>query len=62
MLGKLSSWRCTSATWPPRSSCARPARAGTVPELHALLLAQAGGGIDKKRLAKQLRAIAKLPL
>ena len=37
-------------------------RAGTVPELHALLLAQAGGGIDKKRLAKQLRAIAKLPL
>jgi serine/threonine-protein kinase len=37
-------------------------RAGTVPELHSLLLAQAGGGIDKKRLAKQLRAIAKLPL
>ena len=37
-------------------------RAGTVPELHALLLAQAGGGIDKKRLAKQLRAISKLPL
>jgi hypothetical protein len=37
-------------------------RAGTVPELHALLLAQAGGGIDKKKLAKQLRAIAKLPL
>ncbi len=37
-------------------------RAGTVPELHQLLLAQAGGGIDKKRLAKQLRAIAKLPL
>jgi hypothetical protein len=37
-------------------------RAGTIPELHSLLLAQAGGGIDKKRLAKQLRAIAKLPL
>ncbi len=37
-------------------------RAGTVPELHSLLLAQAGGGIDKKKLAKQLRAIAKLPL
>jgi hypothetical protein len=37
-------------------------RAGTIPELHALLVAQAGGGIDKKRLAKQLRAIAKLPL
>jgi serine/threonine protein kinase len=37
-------------------------RAGTVPELHSLLLAQAGGGIDKKKLAKQLRAISKLPL
>jgi serine/threonine-protein kinase len=37
-------------------------RAGTIPELHALLVAQAGGGIDKKKLAKQLRAIAKLPL
>ena len=37
-------------------------RAGTVPELHTLLVAQAGGSIDKKRLAKQLRAIAKLPL
>jgi hypothetical protein len=37
-------------------------RAGTIPELHALLLAQAGGGIDKKRLAKQLRAVAKMPL
>ena len=37
-------------------------RAGTIPELHALLVAQAGSGIDKKRLAKQLRAIAKLPL
>ena len=37
-------------------------RAGTVPELHTLLVAQAGGGIDKKRLAKQLRAIAKMPL
>ncbi len=37
-------------------------RAGTIPELHTLLVAQAGGGIDKKRLAKQLRAIAKLPL
>ena len=37
-------------------------RAGTIPELHTLLLAQAGGGIDKKKLAKQLRAIAKLPL
>jgi serine/threonine-protein kinase len=37
-------------------------RAGTIPELHSLLLAQAGGGIDKKKLAKQLRAIAKLPL
>jgi len=37
-------------------------RAGTVPELHALLVAQAGGSIDKKRLAKQLRAIAKMPL
>lgn len=37
-------------------------RAGTIPELHALLVAQAGSGIDKKRLAKQLRAIAKMPL
>ena len=37
-------------------------RAGTIPELHALLVAQAGGGIDKKKLAKQLRAVAKLPL
>ena len=37
-------------------------RAGTIPELHSLLVAQAGGGIDKKKLAKQLRAIAKLPL
>ena len=37
-------------------------RAGTVPELHTLLVAQAGGSIDKKRLAKQLRAIAKMPL
>jgi hypothetical protein len=37
-------------------------RAGTIPELHTLLLAQAGGGIDKKKLGKQLRAIAKLPL
>jgi hypothetical protein len=37
-------------------------RAGTIPELHTLLVAQAGGGIDKKKLAKQLRAIAKLPL
>jgi hypothetical protein len=37
-------------------------RAGTIPELHTLLVAQAGGGIDKKKLRKQLRAIAKLPL
>jgi hypothetical protein len=37
-------------------------RAGTIPELHSLLIAQAGGGIDKKKLAKQLRAISKLPL
>ncbi len=37
-------------------------RAGTIPELHALLLSHAGGGIDKKRLAKQLKAIAKMPL
>ncbi|HEY9023571.1 MAG TPA: serine/threonine-protein kinase [Burkholderiaceae bacterium] len=37
-------------------------RAGTIPELHALLVAQAGANIDKKRLAKQLRAVAKLPL
>jgi len=37
-------------------------RAGTIPELHTLLVAQAGGGIDKKKLAKQLRAVAKLPL
>ena len=37
-------------------------RAGTVPELHALLVAQAGTNIDKKRLAKQLRAVAKMPL
>ncbi|MFL6699278.1 MAG: serine/threonine-protein kinase [Vitreoscilla sp.] len=37
-------------------------RAGTIPELHSLLLSHAGGGIDKKRLAKQLRAIAKMPL
>jgi hypothetical protein len=38
------------------------ARAGTIPELHTLLVEQAGRGIDKKKLAKQLRAIAKLPL
>jgi serine/threonine protein kinase len=37
-------------------------RAGTIPELHTLLVGQAGGGIDKKKLAKQLRAISKLPL
>ena len=37
-------------------------RAGTIPELHTLLLAQASSSIDKKKLAKQLRAIAKLPL
>ena len=37
-------------------------RAGTIPELHTLLVAQAGGGVDKKKLAKQLRAVAKLPL
>lgn len=37
-------------------------RAGTIPELHTLLVDQAGGGIDKKKLGKQLRAIAKLPL
>jgi hypothetical protein len=37
-------------------------RAGTIPELHALLVAQAGASIDKKRLAKQLRAVAKMPL
>jgi serine/threonine protein kinase len=37
-------------------------RAGTIPELHALLVAQAGANIDKKRLAKQLRAVAKMPL
>ena len=37
-------------------------RAGTIPELHTLLVAQAGGSIDKKKLAKQLRAVAKLPL
>jgi hypothetical protein len=37
-------------------------RAGTVPELHRLLLEQAGGGVDKHRMAKQLRAAAKLPL
>jgi hypothetical protein len=37
-------------------------RAGTLPELHALLLEQAGSGIDRKKLAKQLRALAKLPL
>jgi eukaryotic-like serine/threonine-protein kinase len=37
-------------------------RAGTIPELHALLLSHAGGGIDKKKLAKQLKAVAKMPL
>ena len=37
-------------------------RAGTIPELHALLLAQAGASIDKKKLAKQLKAVAKMPL
>ncbi len=37
-------------------------RAATIPELHALLVAQAGVSIDKKKLAKQLRAVAKLPL
>ena len=37
-------------------------RAGTIPELHTLLVAQASGSIDKKKLAKQLRAVAKLPL
>ncbi len=38
------------------------ARAGTIAELHTLLVDQAGPGIDKKKLAKQLRAVAKLPL
>jgi hypothetical protein len=37
-------------------------RAGTIPELHELLVAQAGTSIDKKLLAKQLRAVAKMPL
>ena len=36
---------------------------GAAPAPDAIVLvAQAGGGIDKKKLAKQLRAIAKLPL
>ena len=37
-------------------------RARTIPELHALLLEHAGSGVDKKKMAKQLKAIAKLPL
>jgi serine/threonine-protein kinase len=37
-------------------------RARTIPELHALLLEQAGAGVDKKKLAKQLKAVAKMPL
>ena len=37
-------------------------RARTIPELHKLLVEQAGDGVDKKRMAKQLRAVAKLPL
>jgi len=37
-------------------------RARTIPELHALLLERAGAGIDKKKMAKQLKAVAKLPL
>jgi serine/threonine-protein kinase len=37
-------------------------RARTIPELHKLLLEQAGAGVDKKRMAKQLKAVAKLPL
>ncbi len=37
-------------------------RARTIPELHTLLLDQAGAGVDKKKMAKQLKAIAKLPL
>ncbi|MET0381887.1 MAG: hypothetical protein ABW032_00530, partial [Burkholderiaceae bacterium] len=37
-------------------------RARTIPELHKLLLEQAGDRVDKKTLAKQLKAIVKLPL
>jgi hypothetical protein len=37
-------------------------RANTIPELHTLLLDQASTSIDKKKMAKQLRAVAKLPL
>ena len=37
-------------------------RARTIPELHALLLEQAGSSVDKKKMAKQLKAVAKLPL
>jgi serine/threonine protein kinase len=38
------------------------ARATSIPELHEMLLERAGTNIDKKTLAKQLRAVAKLPL
>ncbi len=37
-------------------------RARSIPELHKLLLEQAGDGVDKKRMAKQLKAVAKMPL
>jgi serine/threonine-protein kinase len=37
-------------------------RARTIPELHALLLERAGAGVDKKKMAKQLKAVAKMPL
>jgi len=37
-------------------------RAGSISELHTLLVEQAGPAIDRKRLAKQLKAIARLPL
>ena len=38
------------------------ANATTIAELHTLLLERAGAHVDKKTLAKQLRAVAKLPL
>jgi hypothetical protein len=37
-------------------------RARTIEELHELLVAQAGETVDRKKMKKQLKALAKLPL
>jgi len=37
-------------------------KAETLAELHTLLLAQVGGDIDRMKMAKQLKAVARLPL